>query len=74
MRPFFFSLLICGTLYSQDSWADIPPDPEPATEDSGTEGEEKTGCSSIGGIDIGLSLFPILCLGWVALARKREDQ
>ena len=56
--------------------------PEPSQESSDTsestdtaEGaeDEKSGCSSAG-MNVGLSMLPIICIGLVTLARTREEE
>ena len=66
-----------------------PEDPQPASEEPAEENEEtdddsddsdeeeeadkEGGCSHFTGIDLGLSMLPLFCFGWVVLSyRKRE--
>ena len=77
MRTLFISLLLAGLSMSPEAKADVAPEPEntePADEDTGEETEEKTGCSSVGNLELGISLFPVLCLGWLAFARNRDEE
>ena len=76
MRTLLLSLLMSGFLFSPSVYADIaaPESSEPADEDTAEEAEEKSGCSSAGNLELGLSLFPVLCLGWLAFARQREEE
>ena len=77
MRTLFLSLLLSGVFFSPLAQADLAPEPEsaePADEDTAEEeAEEKTGCSSAGNLELGISLFPVLCLGWLAFTRNREE-
>ena len=78
MRTLFISLMLTGFFFSPIAQADLAPEPEnsePADEDTAeSEDTEKSGCSSAGNLDLGISLFPILCLGWLALARNRDEE
>jgi hypothetical protein len=61
------------------AYADIAPEPETPADDTASsedtaEGseEEKSGCSSMG--TTGMSILPILCIGFVAFIRTREEE
>ena len=76
MRTLFIIALLSGLALSPAAQADVAPEPEstePADEDTAEETEEKTGCSSVGQLELGVSLLPLFCLGWLAFARSREE-
>ena len=79
MFSIFASLFIFSSLFLSPAYADIAPEPETPADDTASsedtaEGsdEEKSGCSAIG--TAGMSMLPILCIGFVALARSREEE
>ena len=45
--------------YSSQAFADVP-------------GPDKTGCSTLGAVDLGYVLLPILLLGFLTFTRKSE--
>ena len=65
------------------------PEPEPANEEPSEEqdsdedeeddkeeeedAEEEGGCSHFTGIDLGLSMLPLLCFGWVVVSYRKRD-
>ena len=77
MNKICFAIVLCGTLCAPTAWADALPEPESteSSEDSGNgnNSEEKTGCSTAGS-NLGLTLFPLVFFGWLALRRSREEQ
>ena len=88
LRSLGLALLLWSPLTWADE-APEPEDPQPADEeeneeseeseeaeddsDEEDEGEKEGGCSHFTGIDLGLSMLPLFCFGWVVLSyRKRE--
>ena len=79
MRTFLTTLLLGGLFLNTTALADVPnpepesqPESEPSTEDTAT-GSEKSGCSSVGPMDLGVTMLPVIFLGFVAFTRKREE-
>ena len=79
MRTFLTTLLLGGLFLTSTAQADVPnpepesqPESEPSTEDTATD-SEKSGCSSVGTMDLGVTLLPVIFLGFVAFTRKREE-
>ena len=81
MRSLFYTLLLSSIFYTNTAQADVLPEPEdsePANEDTSSESDEdadeKTGCSSVGNIDVGMALLPFFGIGFVAYTRRRKEE
>ena len=74
--------LIFALNFFSPAYADVAPEPaEEATDTSSEEttedtaegaDDEKSGCSSAG-MNAGISMLPIVCIGLVTIARSREE-
>ena len=83
MFSFCISIIFAIHVFLSPAYADIAPEPaEEATDTSSEEStddtaegsdEEKSGCSSAG-MNVGISMLPIVFIGLVTLARSREEE
>lgn len=73
------SLLFAHNFFSSTAYADALPEPPQESTDTSTadtaEGadDEKSGCSSAG-MNVGISMLPLVCIGLITLARSREEE
>ena len=74
------SLIFALNFFSSPALADVAPEPESTDTSDETTGDtaegaddEKSGCSSTG-MNVGISMLPIVCIGLITLARSREEE
>jgi hypothetical protein len=85
MRTLFYTFFLTGLFFTANAQADVLPEPaeeessdEDTSADDGDSGDdgadEKSGCSSVGQLDFGVTLLPFLCIGMIAYSRRRKEQ
>ena len=77
------SMIFALNLFFSPAYADLAPEPAQESTDTSTEentedtaegaDDEKSGCSSAG-MNVGISMLPIVFIGLVTLARSREEE
>ena len=79
MLSLFLSMMLAINFLCSPAYADVAPEPAEESTDTSTEDtaegaeEEKSGCSSAG-MNVGISMLPIICIGLITLARSREEE
>ena len=79
MLSLFLSMMRALNFLCSPAYADAPPEPAEESTDTSTkdtaEGaeDEESGCNSTG-MNVRISMLPIICIGLITIARSRKEE